>query len=57
MGIVKLILLFFYLFDRKLQLMSFKILRLSLKYHLSRKTGEMLRIVSRGTDSVNNMTT
>jgi len=29
---------------------------LSLKWHLSRKTGEVLRVVSRGTDSVNNLT-
>ena len=28
---------------------------LSLRWHLSRKTGEVLRVINRGTDSVNNL--
>ena len=28
---------------------------LSLRWHLSRKTGEVLRVISRGTDSVNSL--
>ena len=29
--------------------------RLSLRWHLARKTGEVLRVVDRGTNSINNL--